>query len=154
MHKRVEVHTEEERALRLLLTEDIRLPEPEDLPPPEVFFDEECRNIFAAFCDLYHTGGRVPTSRDVVTELSRQGRNLDGAARVLLEASVPEGGRGALLDTLGRLQKRWLQRRQKELPREIRDAESSGDVTRLEQLLEEKKALSRHLHPQMTGKLY
>ncbi|MDA8017257.1 MAG: DNA primase [Thermoanaerobaculia bacterium] len=153
-HRRVDVRTEEEKALQLLLSDGVRLPEPKDLPPSDVFFDEDCRNIFVAFCDLYRSGGCVPSGRDVVTELSRSGRNLDAAARVLLESSAAEGGRVALVETLGRLQKRWLQRRQKELPREIRDAESQGDTARLEQLLEEKKTLSRHLHPQMTGRLY
>ena len=152
-HRRVDVRTEEEKALQLLLAEGVVLPEPEDLPRIEVFFDEDCRNIFAAFCDLYQSGGRVPSGRDVVAELSRSGRNLDGAARVLLEGAAPEGGRAALVETLGRLQKRWFQRRQKELLREIRDAETQGDTDRLEELLEEKTTLSRQLHPQMTGRL-
>lgn len=150
----VEVRTEEQKALQLLLSENARVPPVEDLPPPEVFLDADARNIYSAFFDVYEGGRSVPSGKDVVAKLASDGRNLDGAARVLLEESATDEEADGLVDTLRRLERRYLQRRLKEIPREIREAEQTGDTERLTELLEEKKTLSRHIHPQMTGRLW
>ncbi|MEM1202053.1 MAG: DNA primase [Acidobacteriota bacterium] len=151
--RRTEVRTEEEKAVSLLLTPGALIPAPEDLPKPEVFLDSDCRNIFAAFCALYREGDRAPESREIVAHLAEQPATLDRMARLLLEESIPEE-RDSLRETLEMLRSRWQKRRQAELLREIRQAEQSGDSIRLTQLLEEKKVLSRHVHPNMHGRIY
>ncbi len=150
---RGEVRTEEEKALFLLLQEGAAVPPPSQLPPPEVFFDPECRNIYAAFSALYTSGKRsAPASAEVVAKLSDEGGAIDRAARLLLQDS--DSGEGALSETLEKLLRRWHKQRQAELMRQIRQAQQQGDDERLGRLLEEKKSLSRSLHPQMTGKLW
>ncbi len=141
---------EEEKVLLLLLKPEAAVPPAEELPPAEVFFDPECRNIFAAFCDLYRGGERqVPAGADVVARLSDEGDAIDRAARLLLQDS--DSGEGDLRESLEKLVRRWKRTRQTELMRQIRQAQQQGDDQRLAQLLEEKKSLSRSLHPGMTS---
>ncbi len=153
-----EVRTFEEKALALLLQPEAEIPALAELPPPEVFFDRDCRNIYAAFYALYRDGGGgVPTSREVVARLSRQDGAIDRAASLLLQdPDAPADGPGhrSLRETLDQLLHRWRKQRQSALMREIRQAQEQDDQIRLAQLLEEKKALSRSLHPEMTGKLW
>lgn len=149
-----EVRSAEEKALCLLLGSETATPCSEELPPAEVFFDPECRNIYAAFCALYRDGGGVPpVVSDIVSSLSRESDGaIDRIARLLLqESDSPDGGLRATFDELLR---RWHKQRGSRLKREIQQAERQGDQIRLAQLLEEKKSLSRSLHPEMTGKLW
>ncbi len=153
-----EVRTEEEKALALLLQPEAEIPPLAELPSPEVFFDRECRNIYAAFCALYEDGGdTAPAGNAVVSKLSRQDGAIDRVASLLLQESDPPGdvaGQRSLRQTLDKLLHRWRKQRQSALMREIRQAQEQDDQTRLARLLEEKKSLSRSLHPEMTGKLW
>ncbi len=148
-----EVRTEEEKALFFLLQESVELPPWGKLPPAEVFMDPECRNIYEVFYDVYgERESEPPTGADVVTILSNAGGAIDRAAQLLLQDSDSEEGN--LPETLEKLQRRWQKRRQPELMRQIKQAQQQGDSELLSRLLEEKKVLSRCLHPGMTGNLW
>ena len=148
-----EVRTEEEKALSLLLSEGAEVLRPGLLPPPDVFLDPECRNIYEAFRDLYEDGESAPPAgSDVVAKLSNAGGAIDRAARLLLQDS--DSGGGDLPETFEKLLRRWFKQRQAELMRQIRLAQQQGNDELLARLLEEKKTLSRSLHPGMTGKLW
>jgi len=149
--KRTIVRIEEEKAVLLLFEENETLAPPDRMPPSEIFEDEICRNTYAAFCALYRSGRRAPSRRDVVDELVERGISIDRAARILLQEPVPAEGAPALQATLATLHTRWVKRRQAELQNEISDASQRNDQTRLVELLEEKKKLTRHLHPGFTG---
>ena len=149
--KRTIVRIEEEKAVLLLFDENEVLPSPEQMPPSEIFEDEICRNTYAAFCALYRSGRRAPDRRAVVDELVERQISIDRAARILLQEPVPAEGAPALQATLATLHTRWVKRRQTELQNEIADASQRNDQTRLVELLEEKKKLTRHLHPGFTG---
>ncbi len=153
-----ETHSLEDKTLQLLLHAS---PGglPEALPPEEIFFDEDCRNIYAAFHALYKGGGESPPSGDeVLARLrgeSRSGERESGAidhmARLLLEENTSALAED-LEESFARLTQRWRKQRQGELMSRIRQAQDQGDVELLAQLLEEKKSLSRSLHPDMTGR--
>lgn len=149
--ERTIVRIEEEKAVLLLFDENEALPPPEQMYPSEIFEDEICRNTYAAFCALYRSGRRAPGRRDVVDELVERGIPIDRAARILLQEPVPAEGTPALQATLATLHTRWVKRRQAELQNEIADASQRNDQTRLVELLDEKKKLTRHLHPGFTG---
>ncbi len=141
---------EEEKILLWLLNPEASIPPVEELPPADAFFDPECRNIFTAFCALYRRGDRrVPEGADVVARLNEEGEAIDRAARLLLQDS--DSGGGDLRESLDKLVRRWKKTHQTELMRQIRQAQQQGDDRRLAQLLEEKKSLSRSLHPGMTS---
>lgn len=152
-HERKETRTEEQKAVTLLLAADTQVPPLEELPPAEAFLEEECRNFFSTFCAIYDREGRIPGAREVLDLMAEGGLPVDGMAQFLVQQPVPEEI-SDLLPTLGRLHARWLKTRQTEIHREIRLAEQQGDSTRLHALLEEKAHLSRHRHPQMTGRLW
>ena len=140
----------EELALQLLLS-GTREGLPRPLPSEEIFFDAHCRNIYAAFYALYTDGGESPPSVDeVLARLDDERGAIDRMARLLLEES--SSGEGDLEAILSQLIRRWHKQRQGELVREIRQAQEQGDAARLDKLLDEKKQLSRSLHPDMTGK--
>jgi DNA primase catalytic core len=149
--ERTIVRIEEEKAVLLLFDENEALPPPEQMYPSEIFEDEICRNTYAAFCALYRSGRRAPARREVVDELVERRIPIDRAARILLQEPVPADGAPALQATLATLHTRWVKRRQAELQNEIADALQRNDQTRLVELLEEKKKLTRHLHPGFTG---
>ncbi|MEM9554865.1 MAG: DNA primase [Acidobacteriota bacterium] len=156
---RTDVRTEEEKAIALLLgardaVEHAAPPPPERLPPEEIFLDAECRNIYAAFCAMYRSGRSIPAPDSVISHLADQGLAVDRAAAILLQDSTPDETTATLQDTLGMLETRWRKRRLTEIRQEIRRAEHDGDLSRLNELLEEKTLLSRHLHPTMTGRLW
>ncbi|HEX9735187.1 MAG TPA: toprim domain-containing protein, partial [Thermoanaerobaculia bacterium] len=140
----------EERALQLLLGAGAgALARP--LPAEEIFFDRDCRNIYAAFCALYRDGGDSPPAIDeVLARLGDERGAIDRIARLLLEESSSE--EGDLEAILSQLIRRWHKRRQGELVRQIREAQEQGDAVRLAELLDEKKQPMRSLHPEMTGK--
>jgi DNA primase len=164
-----DVRTEEEKALVLLLRSDGPLPPMEQLPSEKVFFDPVCRNIYRCFCALLEGGSaRPPTGKEVIERMSSESGDLDGssegsgiettnglidrAARLLLEE--PDSAEGDLQGTFDLLLHRWHKIRQSELKTEILRAERENDQPRLARLLEEKKLLSRSLHPHMTGRLW
>lgn len=144
-----EVLSQEEKTLQLLLTREQK-PLPQTLPAQEIFFDPDCRNIYAAFYALYNDGGESPSTEDVLARLQEDGGAIDRIARLLLQESTSGEG---LDEALSFLVRRWHKQRQGELVRLIRQAQDHGDTDRMDQLLEEKKELmSRSVHPGMTGR--
>ncbi len=144
---------EEEKALLLLLEPGADVPPEGALPPAEVFFDPECRNIYLALCDLYRGEAcSMPSGADVVARLGEMGGAIDRAARLLLQES--DSGEGELADSLETLLRRWKKHRQTDLMRKIRQAQQQGDDELLSRLLEEKKSLNRSLHPGMQGRYW
>jgi DNA primase len=144
------VRTLEEQVLEQLLAEEERdrIPPIDELPPPEVFFDTECRNIYQTFCALYARGGGLPPippdSRAVRSALG-EGGAVDRMARILLEGSFAPGRIG-LLESLDRLVRRWRQQRLQELQGEINEAQRKGDLALLGRLVDERTRLSQSLH--------
>ncbi|HEX5761058.1 MAG TPA: DNA primase [Thermoanaerobaculia bacterium] len=142
------VRTLEEEVLRRLLSggPDEPLPPPGEMPPAEVFFDADCRNIYRAFRALYGEGeGSPPGARAVLAALGSEGRAIDRMAQVLLEGEFNPGQPG-LGESLDKLERRWRRQRLRELATEIGEAQRLGDGARLENLLREKTSLSRAHH--------
>lgn len=142
------VRSLEEQVLERLLQGDERpqIPPFSELPPPEVFLDLECRNIYRAFYDLYARGkGPPPDSRSVQAALGSEGGTVDRMARILLEGNFVSGRIG-LLESLDKLTRRWWQQRLQELQGEINEAQRKGDHALLGRLVDEKTRLSRSLH--------
>jgi len=135
----------EERVLQLLLQPGSDVPALEDLPAEDVFLDATCRNIFGRFLALYAEERLPPDAGAVLAVLSHEGTTLDRLARILLE-EVPCSDSEELLQSLGRLNKRWRQHRLKSLAQQINEAQRSGETLRLQQLVEEKTSLTRLLH--------
>jgi signal transduction histidine kinase len=142
------VRSLEEQILEHLFQREMKttLPPAAELPPPEVFFDPECRNIYRAFCTLYAgSGGAPPDARSVQALLGQEGRAIDRIAKIMLEGNFVSGRIG-LPESLDKLTYRWRRQRLQELQREIRDADRKGDLPLLDRLHEEKVRLSRDLH--------
>ncbi len=136
----------EERVLEWLLEADEAIPLPEELPPADVFLDTECRNIYQTFCALYaREEGRRPDVRTVRDALGHEGGIVDRFARILLEGSFAPGRIG-LLESLDRLEDRWLRQRLRDLASAIREAVRQKDELRATQLYEEKRNLGLSLH--------
>ncbi len=143
---RREVRDMEEQVLALLLAGDRPPPPVEKLPPAEVFFDPQCGNIFRAFVALYKEtpDGSPPTAQAVIATLGSED-SIDRVAQILLEMSADPGIAGTV-SLLGTLEKRWLEKRQRDLTAEMDEAQRRGDIERLERLVQEKTSLSRSLH--------
>jgi DNA primase len=142
------VRTLEEKTLQLLLAGGENLPPIEQLPHPEAFLNDACRNIYTAFLALYGSGeGGAPEPREVLARLPNEGESVDRIARLLLEESVGSDPR-ELEGSVYRLSRRWQQQRSRELAAQIGEAQRAGDQDLLKRLLEEKSALSRQLHSQ------
>ncbi|MEM7483329.1 MAG: DNA primase [Acidobacteriota bacterium] len=144
------VRSTEERVLRQLLSGESEIPSAEALPPPEVFLDPQCRNIFRVFCTLYRENGEAPASDAVLAGLQGPARGqgtgeVDRFALVLLQTSFGSEGPG-LEESLGLLTRRWRQGRLKELAREIQEAQKAADAERLDRLVREKTELSHLVH--------
>ena len=140
------VRSLEERALQMLLSGEKPPPACEELPPPEVFFERACRNIYRVFRDLYRESPeRLPEARSVLAGLAGEGEDVDHLARLLLEGSL-DSRAGELPQLLGKLTRRWRQQRLRELSSEISRAQRNGDQERLDSLLREKMDLSLTLH--------
>ncbi|MEE8525988.1 MAG: DNA primase, partial [Thermoanaerobaculia bacterium] len=100
----------EERAVALLCHSEAAVPPAAELPPEEVFFDADCRSIYAAFRALYGSAEqKVPSGNDVVAQLSREGVALDRIARLLLEE--PDASGTSLSENLDLLVRRWQKQR-------------------------------------------
>jgi DNA primase len=140
------VRSLEEQILERLLQGEEPVPPLEELPAPEVFLDTECRNIYQTFCALYAgAAGSRPDTRAVTAALGHEGGIVDRLAMILLEGSFAPGRIG-LLESLDKLEDRWLRQRQKELAGAIREALRLKDDLRATQLYEEKRNLGLSLH--------
>lgn len=136
-----------ERAiLELLLAEGAEIPPFEELPPPEAFLDAQCRNIYRLFCDLYGEEGAGPPDPRVLLAAAGNRGIVDALAEIMVRGSVASRT-GGLAELLHKMERRWRQQRLKELQNEINEAQRVEDPGRLQQLLEEKTALSRRHHP-------
>ena len=140
-----EVRSVEEKLLQMLLAGSEEGPPLEELPPPDAFLDSVWRNIFVVFCDLYKEQGSRPEPRAVLEKLPEGGAEVDRAARLLLEGAVGSR-RGEFDEALRQLERRWAQRKMRELTAQISEAQRGGDQARLERLLDQKISLSRDLH--------
>ena len=136
----------EEQALELLIQGQDSLPPEKELPPPEVFFDTECRNIYQAFRALYARAGTRPEQGAMKDALGYEGDVVARLAGILVKGSFGSEKTGLLRQSLDNLEHRWLRLRQKELAGAAREAESRGDLKRAEELFEEKRKLSLSLH--------
>jgi DNA primase len=145
----------EARALQLLLAPDADLASigRGNLPQVDAFLDSDARNIYGVFRRLFdenddrggvsHGGqGGKPSIREVLSGLAEDGKSLDRVAQLLLQDADP-GQPGELAAMLQELRDRYSQQRNKQLAKEIQDAQRRGDTARLEVLLEEKTRLSR-----------
>lgn len=135
----------EERVLERLLQAEEAIPPLEELPVADVFLDTECRNIYQTFCALYARAGLRPDVPAVRDALGHEGGIVDRFARILLEGSFAPGRIG-LLESLDKLEDRWLRQRQRELANAIREAVRQKDELRATQLYEEKRNLGLSLH--------
>jgi len=141
------VRSLEEQVLERLIQGEEALPTVEELPPPDVFFGTECRNIYRAFRALYAGGaGSRPDARAMQAALGFEGEAVDQMAKILLEGSFASG-RVGLLESLDKLTHRWLRQRKQEIAAEIREAVRRNDGVRLDSLLKERDSLNRSLHP-------
>jgi DNA primase len=138
-------HGLEGRLIQLLLEKEVKLPAADELPPPDAFLDQDCRNIFATFVDLYEQGSVAPGARAVRDALGEENETVDQLARILLEEPVASSD-NELLEAIGQIRRRWQQQRLRELSAELEQAQRDGDSARLERVLEEKTALSTKLH--------
>ncbi|HEV7509631.1 MAG TPA: DNA primase [Thermoanaerobaculia bacterium] len=141
------VRSLEEQVIAVLLqTEDTAAIPPRDqLPPAEVFFDTECRNIYEAFCALYTEAGSPPNAHRVRSRLGEAEGIVVRFARIMVEGSFASG-RNGLQESLDTLTGRWFRQRRQEVQREIGDAQRRGDEALLSRLLEERDRLNRSLH--------
>ena len=137
----------EEQVLDLLLQEEVRsqIPPVEELPPPGVFLDIECRNIYEAFCALYAGASSPPDFQMLKSRLGERERTVARLAKIMLEREVASGRIG-LLESLDKLTDRWRRQRIKELHGEINEAQRKGDHALRDRLVDEKTRLSRSLH--------
>ncbi|MDX1503016.1 MAG: DNA primase [Thermoanaerobaculia bacterium] len=140
------VRSTEQQVIHLLLAGRAPLPGPDELPPAEAFHDPTCRNIYRAFLELYaEEPGERPAAQAVLERLGSGDDAVDQVARVLLEERGSTDSEDLRL-SLGRINRRWHQRRLRELSAKIGDAQRAGDDEALRRLLEEKTSLSRRIH--------
>jgi DNA primase len=143
------------------------------LPPPEVFWDDSCRNLYASVCVLWQENGSAPSVADlrarlegemgIVATVAEDGAgpvvgqtptSVDLLARFVIEgldAPTEQPGRPIssterLRKSLQELQNRWREKQNKELARRISEAQRVGDSDLLQSLLEQKRVLSRAMH--------
>lgn len=141
-----ETRSLEEQVLRDLLEGEGGIPPLAELPPPEVFFDTECRNIYQAFRGLYARGsGSPPEARAVLAELGSEGAAVDRVAEILLEESFAPR-RNGLRESLDKLERRSLDRQRQEKQREISEAVRQGDYALAHRLTDEKRELDRRAY--------
>jgi len=121
------------------------LPPIGELPPPEVFLDPECRNIYRTCCTLYAEGGaQAVTARAVLAQVASQPATVERLAQLLAEGRA-EPGKARLSESLDKLVRRWRQTRLRELQSEIVEAQRRGDQARLASLVEERTRVSQSL---------
>jgi hypothetical protein len=128
------------------LSGDLPIPTSAQLPPPDVFLDPACGNIFRTFLAIHAEVGGIPDVRVLLDALVQSPDTLDRAARILLETPSCSEAAGELEFSLRTLTTRWQKRRQQTLRVEMRDAQLQGDFVRLETLRLELDSLTRALH--------
>jgi len=138
--------TGEQAILEMLLAEGAEIPAPSELPPPEAFLDPRCRNIYRLFYDLYGGEGTEPPDARALLAKTGEPAVIDAMAEIMVGGSVVQRNVG-LPELLQKMERRWRQQRLKELQHEINEAQRADDAGRLQELLEEKTALSRRHHP-------
>ena len=140
-----QVKSLEERVLQLLL-QGAEPPDP--LPPEEVFFDPDTRQIYRAIVDCLEVSESIEDagSKAVLERLETASSSVDRFASLLLEDAT-DFNEGELVDSFRELKQRSAKQRLRALARELALAEESGDRERLDSLLQEKAALSRTVHP-------
>lgn len=116
------------------------------LPPEDAFEDPQLRNIYGLCLALYAELGRLPGVADLRQRLTSEGGISDRASRVLLESTDSVGETDPRIH-IEALRKRWLERKRRELDRELRQAEARGDQERQAEILEELKAILAQRHP-------
>ena len=160
----------EETVLRLLLAmlPGSTTPQPEvlparaELPPFDAFWDGACRNVYRTFCVLYEEReGEAPRLDELRERLesSEGGASVDLVARLVIQGpgdpaetaslagkAATESCADRLRTRLGELHQRWREARNRQLSREISEAQRTGDEARLHSLLEEKAVMSRAVH--------
>jgi DNA primase len=147
-----QVRSTEERVLQDLLKaeEGSQIPPLGELPPPEVFRDMECRNIYEAFCALYAEAGLPPQPGRVQARLGEGGGIVARFAKIMVEAEVSAsetpGRKIGFSESLEELASRWRRQRRQEVQREIAEAQRKGDQALLDHLLDERDRLNRSLH--------
>lgn len=140
------VRSLEEKVLQLLLSEEVEVPPPGDLPPPEAFLIPVCRNIYRSFYDLYRGEAKErPTAQQVLAGVPHEGQEVDHMARLLLEGSFVLRSE-ELVSSLRQVSRRWQQQRLRGLASKIVEAQRAGDEAQMERLVQEKTALSQALH--------
>lgn len=105
----------------------------------EWFEDGPCRAIADVIIKLRETNQPLDFS-SVATHL-RGEAELTRLSELAFEDEEDETGNAALASALDRMRKRQLDRRSTQLQAEIREAERSGDIDMLDQLLREKMKL-------------
>ena len=138
--------TGEQAILEMLLAEGAEIPPQEDLPPPEAFLDPRCRNIYRLFYDLYGGEGTEPPDARALLARTGEPAVIDAMAEIMVGGSVSPRNVG-LAELLRQMERRWRLQRLQELQHEINEAQRAEDAGRLQELLEEKTALSRRHHP-------
>ncbi|MEM1244748.1 MAG: DNA primase [Acidobacteriota bacterium] len=139
-----QVKSLEERVLQLLLR---GASPPEPLPAEELFFDEECRQIYRAIlsCSEVFESIEDAGSKAVLERLEVGSGSVDRLAALLLEDAT-DFNEGELVESFNELTLRSKKQRLRTVARELAAAEEAGDMERLERLLVEKSELSRAVH--------
>jgi len=137
------------------------LPPASSLPPLEVFWAEDCRNLYATFRVLYlEHDGAAPRIAELRDRLEAEGGvGVDLLARLVIEGPDPPAGElpsralskavpceDMLATSLAELLDRWRRDRLKQLNRDIHEAQRAGEQSRLDALVEERQVLSRTVH--------
>ncbi len=145
---RRETRSLEAQILSRLLNGDA-VPDLERLPPAEAFFELASRDLYRAFLQSYATTGKPPTAQQLPAQLPPGGTEMQHLSRILVEGRETDAS-GGLTRTLGELletlRSRWGRQRQRELAREIENADQRGDREALQRLIDEKRQLTRKLH--------
>jgi DNA primase len=141
-----QVSSLEERVLQLLLSGEVPIPAAPQLPPPEVFLDPVCGNIFRKFLAIHAEVGGIPDVRVVLDMLGESPEMLDRAAKILVETSSCSEAVDELGYSLRELTRRWQRDRLRRLALDIGEAQRRGDLVRLDILIQEKNSLTRALH--------
>ncbi len=132
----------EEWLLARLLRPDQSLPKPDQLPVPEVFFDELYCRIYTAFLEIYSVDGKAPSAESVRNRLPAGGLEMERLSRIEHDASESEIRFGTP-ELIAKLKERWKKQRGKELAARIQEAAQRGDTELMEQLISETQLARR-----------
>lgn len=137
--------------LWFLLSEEGRAHEPvpplKELPPPEVFFDAPCRNIYLEFSALYAKAGVPPDARAVIGRFETGSKEPELIALIRNREEAPTR-KVSLQQYFFQLCKRSEEQLLQDLAQRILEAKHRGDDALVAQLSEEKIQASRY-HKQL-----